>query len=294
MEGYKSQDFSFFHRSEKIVQYMGAKRNIFEGTKIGVLSQGSIINGCIAEDFPNEQVYGCIVTPRCALGHQGKVNTVHYIPVVPFKRWFDKIAIPIIRHKWENELRSKINNQFETNGLGKGIMNANLSYEDLCAIVDTISKVKEKNKIKESLDMYYSIDVNAFNRYISEGKGLVSGYLKELKENKLASYYLIESWDLVNMPNHFVIMLRDIRRLQKDVADKIRIGVSEIDLTPIDLCHNDLYVSPNNDNFFWVEAQIASPFVEHILQAFMHNFSQIGVEDIANDTVEQLLKTVIN
>ena len=271
---------------------MVARRNIFESTKIGVMTQGSIINGCIAEDFPNEQVYGCIVTPRCALGHQGKVNTVHYIPVVPFKRWFEQIALPNIRCRWKNEIKRKINNQFETNNLGKGIMDANLSYDDLCAIVNTISKEKEKNKIKESLDTYYDKDVNSFKRYVNEGKGLVSGYLKELKENKLTSFYLIESWDVVNMPNHFVMMLRDIRRLQKDVADKIRIGVSEIDITPIDLCHNDLYVSPNKDNFFWVEAQIASPFVEHILQAFMHNFSQIGVDDIANDTVEQLLKIV--
>ena len=87
-----------------------AIRSIYiESPLIGKMTQGSIINGCISEDFPNEEVYGFIITPRCDLEHQGKVNTVHYIPAVPFELWFDVIARPIIKDLWQKDNKSKLN-----------------------------------------------------------------------------------------------------------------------------------------------------------------------------------------
>lgn len=64
---------------------MSANRVIYDYSPFyGKLSQGSIINGCVAEAFSNEEVFGLIITPRCDLSHNGKVSTVHYVPVIPF------------------------------------------------------------------------------------------------------------------------------------------------------------------------------------------------------------------
>ena len=57
---------------------MSGERKVFKAPIISQLTQGSIINGCIAELLPGEEVFGCVITPRCALSHDGKIETVHY------------------------------------------------------------------------------------------------------------------------------------------------------------------------------------------------------------------------
>ena len=81
---------------------MSSIRNIyFEKPIVNRMTQGSIINGCVADAFPGEEVFGLIITPRCDVSHEGKVDSVHYLPVVPFERWFEVIARPIIKEIWK-------------------------------------------------------------------------------------------------------------------------------------------------------------------------------------------------
>lgn len=50
------------------------------------VQQGGVINGCIAENYKGK-VYGMIMAPRCDIGNEGKVSTVHYLPIVSFVDW---------------------------------------------------------------------------------------------------------------------------------------------------------------------------------------------------------------
>ena len=275
---------------------MAVNREIYRKEPIvGRLTQGSIINGCIAENFPKEEVYGCIITPRCALEHDGKVPTVHYLPVVPFERWFNVIEIPIIRQLWKRELVQKINSSLSKAKVGNDIMNANFEYEDMLKICE--QKIKDKNQKENLINLlndYYDKDEEdkSFNSYVKDGKGSVHTQLKQLIENKDVQHYLIETWDKVNGPSHYVIMLRDVRRLQIEIVEKIKAGVSEDEISPIDLCCNDLYLTSQRNHFYWVEAELISPYIEHIMQAFTYNFAKIGVEDIAGNTESLLLNRV--
>ena len=275
---------------------MAVNREIYRKEPIvGRLTQGSIINGCIAENFPKEEVYGCIITPRCDLEHDGKVPTVHYLPVVPFERWFNVIEIPIIRQLWKRELAQKINSSLSKAKVGNDIMNANFEYEDMLKICE--QKIKDKNQKENLINLlndYYDKDEEdkSFNSYVKDGKGSVHTQLKQLIENKDVQHYLIETWDKVNGPSHYVIMLRDVRRLQIEIVEKIKAGVSEDEISPIDLCCNDLYLTSQRNHFYWVEAELISPYIEHIMQAFTYNFAKIGVEDIAGNTESLLLNRV--
>ena len=56
---------------------MPSIRNIyFEKPIVNRMTQGSIINGCVADAFPGEEVFGLIITPRCDISHDGKVDSV--------------------------------------------------------------------------------------------------------------------------------------------------------------------------------------------------------------------------
>lgn len=135
---------------------MAANRVLYDYSPLySKLTQGSIINGCVAEAFPNQEVFGVIVTPRCDLSHEGKVLTVHYVPLVPFELWFDKIAKPIIKEQWKKELANKLDSKFKNAKVGVDVMEANFAYEDLCKIVEQkVIKQRDKIEIKEMLDAF--------------------------------------------------------------------------------------------------------------------------------------------
>lgn len=278
---------------------MTANRVLYDYSPLySKLTQGSIINGCIAEAFPNKEVFGVIITPRCDLSHDGKVLTVHYVPLVPFELWFDVIAKPIIKEQWKKDLANRLDSKFNNAKVGSNIMEANLTYDDLCKIVEQkVLKQKDKVEINELLDAYFDIKESAFNDYLLDEKSHKRGhkmfdYFSRLQENSIHPYYLLEGWQEYGENKHLVVMLRDVRRIEYNIANRIGKGVEESILGLEDTTHNDLFLTPKKNNFYFIQALIASPFIEHIMEAFVYNFSRIGVEDRAGNTFDLLNKSV--
>ena len=266
-------------------------RNIYSKGKIGQLTQGSIITGCIAEEFPDLEVNGCVITPRCDLGHEGKVNTVHYLPIVPFENWFSKLAVPEVFLHWKSELAGSIDNIMKEAGCGEKITSFALEKEDVVKLAETKISGKNLNSIRTKIDCFFCRETDKeFKDYLLQVKGKHIDYLKLLKENKLSSYYLLEKWDKTCKSEFYVMLLRDVRRLSFATAKKISKGVWEQDLNPINQQVDDLHVSATGEGFYYIDSQIESPYVEHILEAFMYNFNRIGVEDMPSDTHESLVK----
>lgn len=281
---------------------MSSIRNIyFEKPIVNRMTQGSIINGCVADAFPGEEVFGLIITPRCDVSHEGKVDSVHYLPVVPFERWFEVIARPIIKDRWKKSILNNINTGFANAKVATDIMSADFSYEELVRICDEkVKKDKDKRSIMSLLDLYFDKDANAFDLFLLDGekKGKLDDkhelikYLARLEGNNVAAYYLLEGWPDYGSERHLVVILRDVRRLQYSTAMQIKSGVSEEELESIDLSHNDLYMNKEHSNFYWVMAELNSPFIEHVMQSFVYNFSRIGVDDRPGKTLDYLFNTV--
>ncbi len=274
---------------------MASKRGVYkQGPLFGKMTQGCIINGCTAESFPGEEVYGLVISPRCDLDHEGKVSTVHYVPVVPFERWFDVIGKPEVKTQWKKDLLGQLNEFFASVGL-KGIMKVDFTYNDLLTVFNNLNiKQSDKSKYQEKIDSYYDIK-DAFALYLCDnnkkkGHALIR-YLSDLIGDKKHSYYLLEDWSKTD--NHFVVMLRDVRRIEFSVAQKIESGVYETELGLKDSLHNDLFLNRSENDFLRVQALVDSPFIEHIMQSFVYNFSRIGVEDRHEDTIKNLDELII-
>lgn len=281
---------------------MSSIRNIyFEKSIVNRMTQGSIINGCVADAFPGEEVFGLIITPRCDVSHEGKVDSVHYLPVVPFERWFEIIAKPKIKDIWKKSLLNKLDSKFKNAKVGKEVMSANFSYEDLISICDAkVNKENDKKDIKGLLDSYFEKNEDDFDLFLldAETKGIFDKkhelfkYLLRLEGNNIPPYYLLESWLDFGIDKHLVVMLRDVHRVQFSTAMRIKEGVFESEFTELDLKYNDLFLQNDPKNFFWVQAEINSPFIEHIMQAFVYNFSRIGVDDRPGKTIDYLFNSV--
>lgn len=180
-------------------------------------------------------------------------------------------------------------------------MSANFSYEDLISICDAkVNKENDKKDIKGLLDSYFEKNKDDFDLFLldAETKGIFDKkhelfkYLLRLEGNNIPPYYLLESWLDFGIDKHLVVMLRDVHRVQFSTAMRIKEGVFESEFTELDLKYNDLFLHNDPKNFFWVQAEINSPFIEHIMQAFVYNFNRIGVDDRPGKTIDYLFNSV--
>ena len=277
---------------------MSSIRNIyFEKPIVNRMTQGSIINGCVADAFPDEEVFGLIITPRCDVSHEGKVESVHYLPVIPFERWFEIIAKPKIKEIWKKTIYNQLNNQFKSAKIGDNVMDAGFTYDDLLKICnEKVRTESSKEKIKILLNSYFAKEEDDFNYYLldvkDEKKHELIKYLSRLEGNNIAPYYLLEAWPDYGQEKHLVVLLREVHRIEFSIAMNIKSGVSESMIEGLDLKYNDLFLKNDPKYFYWVQAEINSPFIEHIMQAFVYNFSRIGVDDRPGKTIDYLFNSI--
>lgn len=271
----------------------------FEKPIVNRMTQGSIINGCVADAFPGEEVFGLIITPRCDVSHEGKVDSVHYLPVVPFERWFEVVAKPKIKEIWKKSIYGQLNDQFKSTKIGDDVMGAGFTYDDLLKICDEkVKKKASKEKIKSLLNSYFAHEEDDFNYYLLDGEGKdekkheLIKYLSRLEGNNIAPFYLLEAWPDYGIEKHLIVMLREVHRIQFSTAMNIKAGATEAMMADVDLKYNDLFMKNDPNNFFWVHAEVNSPFIEHIMQAFVYNFSRIGVDDRPGKTIDYLFNSV--
>lgn len=252
------------------------------------LTQGSIINHCIADGYQGKEVYGMIITPRCDLGHQGKVNTVHYLPIADFTDWINVDGEDYFYNKWSQKIIEKFKEKCEDFSFPNNLPKQQL-YEKMSEI--KINDKKEKIAFNEIVSKYFNINRKSKDFENYKGKGATkTSLVTNLLEDKLPAYYLIEDWE-PQRKHLFVILLRELKRISIDTAWRLN---KKVEKGQIDPQKDDLDPNHIEDDFFKVCSLISSPFVEHIMQHFSHNFCRIGVEDRDLESTKDLLLNTLN
>lgn len=232
------------------------------------LTQGSIINHCIAKEY-NGQVWGLIVTPRCDLAHDNKVSNVHYLPIVNFSDFMKVDGLDYLFRKWCEKRHRKFEDlcskyQFPIKGMTEE------HYKKMAN--EKIKKTNERDKFLQCLKNYYSCNIENedFRSSIEKSK---STLLDNLIEDKIPSYYLIEDWN--SQKNAKVILLRELKRISYATAKKLGYGLEKGSINEDD----ELNFKIEETDLYHICAQMRSPFIEHIMQRFSYNFCRVGVED---------------
>lgn len=248
------------------------------------VTQGSIINCCISSNYPNSSVDGIIITPRCDLAHEGKVYYVHYLPIVDFKEWFLNDGKKYLYSRWYLKKKEKFLDMCRRFSLPNCLDKKEL-YEQMA------SKVVPQNNYKqfiEVLNNYFSASIGGveFVQHI-KGKDAKAQLIKNLLQDNLPAFYLIDNWKKEES-SYKVILLRELRRISFSTAIKIKEGV---ECTCINKQEDELQA---DGELCYVQTQVASPFIEHIMQRFSYNFCRIGVEDRNFSSAEADLGQLIN
>jgi hypothetical protein len=257
------------------------------------ITQGSIITGCIASKYDGCQVWGCIITARCDLSNK-KVGMVHYLPIVNFDDFLRKEIVDELKEECIEELKTNLGNRMKEKGVSPSFLDRNLGHDDFETLIRAnFKKKKEADNFLDDYEKYLKAPNSAIKDVLSDSKGV--GKLKReidrLVNNDNTNYHLIEDWLCDKSEGQFfrVILLREIKEMSLNCALSLPDGLLETDISSDFLTRNSLSVSLDKSNFYYVDSEIASPYIEHILQRFSNNFIRIGVEDLPKAQVSKQL-----
>lgn len=234
------------------------------------VQQGTIINGCIADNY-DCNVYGLIITPRCDIDNGGKVSTIHYLPIVSLDDWMKVDCIVNARKKMAKMLQMKLQ-QYQ---ISDTILNHFISKDDMLLLLKDNNQ-KDRNALVNLYEGYKKI-VHENDYSSSDFQKICREELKELCMGRNNRFYLLQNWDSTNQFN--VVILREVRRISLKVLQKFVNGYRNTNFSEEDYKCNDI-VYTSQRLYFTTITQISSPYIEHIIQAFSHNFCRIGVQDL--------------
>lgn len=265
-------------------------RQIYGKCKINEIQQGTIINGCVAEKYGQKDVFGIIVTPRCDIENE-KVPTIHYLPIVSFEDWIKEDFKEIFYSRTRKHIYGNLKSQCKNFGLSDSIID-NLSQEQIINVINASSiTTKQKNSFSSIVRDYGCIlnktnITELYQKYLSLGKQIIA----DLYGNNIGNYYVLESWDTNDTKSDYVVvLLRDVRRLTFAMGKKIAKGLEKVNINENDWLYNDLNCNVNDD-FYYPLTILSSPYMEHLIQSFFHNFGRIGIENLDRDCMNSLLE----
>lgn len=249
-------------------------RKVYTHPSLNGLTQGSIISGIYNEKYHCNKIYGCIITPRCDLAHGIKVPTIHYLPIIDLQDWLFLEGRTLIIKRSKKQLLNKLHSFLPEKYYSKNIFASGLSNSELRDLINDSKDIREKESALSYFDAYVSENQDAYK--FACDKKIDNDIIKDLYEDKIPAYYLIEPWNDNRLK---IILLREIGQLTKDIALQYKHGFIESEIPKETLILNNLCITDKRDFVFEIEAQILSPIMEHIMQRFAYNFTRIGVSD---------------
>ena len=255
---------------------------------VRALTQGSIINNCLADSYSKKlNVYGLIITPRCDLAHEGKVSTIHYLPIVEFEDWICCDGEDYLYSRWSSNVKDKFYKACDKYQMPNDLADFSL-YEIMAKRL--IADKSQLNGFLEKADLFFcsSTRHKAFSDYIHSSK-THDTLLKNLIEDKLPAYYLIEDWEVARAKPK-IVLLRELKRISYETGQKISVGMNASEMNR---SYDELKYTSINSELYHICAEVNSPFIEHIMQKFTHNFCRIGVDDRDFDSTFSLLSDQI-
>lgn len=256
------------------------------------ITQGSIIKGCLADGYEGCDVCGCVISARCDLA-QKKVTMVHYLPIVSYEDWFEREIIEELREELIKNRKKRIVAKLRNVKLPETFLDRKLSREQIqISISANLKKSKEINSFMNDFDKWQEAchynDKNILDE--SDAEGLLKHYLDLLMTHGKSEWYMLEDWNENDNRSGFVIvLLRDIKTISMDCALKLSDGLMEMEVGD-DFYEKNMLVKTNDrSSLYYVESEIKSPYIEHLLQRFTNNFSRIGLKDIPKGKITEHL-----
>jgi hypothetical protein len=263
------------------------------------ITQGTIFSGVRSPFVVDYSCYGICITARCDTAREFKAPCLTFLPVVRLESWL-----------WVEGLSKAISDQKKgvLGSLKKQLeqLNGTSIILDTFGPEEAFSSVNLKDKgIKKQYDLFTEAllaeKVTPFNW--AEIPDSISKRIETeanlLLKGKVQDFYFLDDVEGIrgSTQNHqtsgFVVLLRDVRSISRELAFSIAVGIDEhqLDLLKInDQTAHQLVL--DEDGYAYPTGELLSPFIEQLLQNFSILFGRIGTKDVPNiysECVQKLL-----
>ncbi len=271
----------------------------------GNLTQGSVITCAYAERYANCEVHGLVITARCDIA-QNKYPVLNYLPIVTLKDWLERDGQDLLIEDARNDLAGQIRNILRQAGLSTSL----LGCVELEAIAKAHFPIEEGTKSQRKAAASFSklaSDTKHLEELVSkespqsmtlwlqkERPKKIEDLIRRLFRHQVNGHYFLERISIESdSPEGYVVLLREVASISRDVSDKIGSGLEKERYE--ELCkasdRNDFGLSIPWDSIAMPIVEIGSPTIEHVLQTFSNLFSRIGITDPDENEIREMVQS---
>lgn len=261
------------------------------------ITQGSIFCGAIADDYLSVPVWGVVITARCDTAHE-KVPIVNYLPAVRVDDWIRGHGGLAVIDLALSDAIERFTKMLEKRDLSSSLLEVHSPTEVAKKqfISPPSNSAKSKKTEKEALDAQQAlnlateieqlrvclsaeeIDPKIIASTLKQYHKFINTVIKNLMTNKMAGYYYIQHFGKLTEKQSelgYVVLLREVHHLNKIAAKALINGIfKENNSASLQGVCFECF------DFAYPVAEIQSPWVEHLMQAFCTLFGRIGITDI--------------
>ena len=269
--------------------------------KLGTLTQGTVFTCAAAEDYAGCIVYGLVITARCDVA-QNKAAVFNYLPVVTLNDCVHRDGRILLCDRIAKNLLGRMRAALRSAKYSESIMLTQPPEAILDTLFSAASTSKSDQKARaafQELARDYRQILETHESDPSEllARGVANKHssdrdtlLRELVHHKLNGYYFLPSIAPNGSDQGYVVLLREIRHIPRDLAARIGDGISAEEYAA--LCaerpHFGSRLSFEREPFGMPIGLLASPYTEHLMQVFSMLFSRIGLPDPDQSYVESI------
>lgn len=277
--------------------------------RLGQITQGTVFCGAIAENYDDVPVWGVVITARCDTAHD-KAPVINYLPIVRVEDWLCRQGGLIIADRAFSNAMSGFKNLLIQRQLSPSLLDV-YNPADLVSVhfkpISAGAKAATKDAKEcaqavafagEIARMRAILDVDppkpsVIGAEVRRRSKLLQTALKELLSYQLPGYYYIPSMEnLTEKPSDhgYVVILREVRHVTARTGRLLTKGITREDDAATTAIHGLTFGS---FDFVYPIAEIQSPWIEHLMQAFCGLFGRIGVDDHDKSKVATIVAALV-
>jgi hypothetical protein len=268
--------------------------------KFGPLTQGTIFNSAVAEDYADCETHGIVLTARCDV-EQDKARTYNYVPVVLLRDWRHRDGRILLGERLMSDTIGKLRDALIAGGYSTSI----LETEHPRSVLQTLFPAANTTKMAkaraefDALCSRHELATQALSSDPAAGvcdalaaaaPKLRTRLVQELTSHRLAGYYFLQQIDPQGDDIGYVALLREVQLIPRKLAQAIGTGLDAD--TFARMCGEDptlkerLRIGPKD--LAMPVGILQSPNAEHFMQSFSLLFGRIGIADIDKSYIEKL------
>lgn len=273
---------------------------MFDSPRQDEFTQGTIFSCATAENYPEQSVYGLVITARCDAA-QDKAPIYNYIPVVSLTDWIVADGGRIALERAISDCDNGIKNIIIQAGLSESLLRskshreihdvhlAKKAQQDKKWLAKCSSFLDLANFHSELRTAIDSDDRKEKQRLLGLSGKAVDSVLRDLAGNRLLGSYLLRGMPNIynDVSGDYVALLREIHHIPRPLAKRIARGLSRDDISTESSVRCPRFLLA--DDYSMPIARLKSPWIEHLMQSLTMVFARIGVEDIDYVTVRKSL-----